>query len=74
MDGPPCEYVFFDCKEADTDHNMWFQSSNLTNLCNPSSSSYQFGIYAEALDVNLTSSPFIQKYFYSFWWGLKNLR
>ncbi|XP_072986887.1 protein CNGC15c isoform X2 [Typha latifolia] len=33
----------------------------------------EFGIYAEALNFNVTSSPFIQKYFYCFWWGLKNL-
>ncbi|KAJ4747000.1 Cyclic nucleotide-gated channel 15 [Rhynchospora pubera] len=73
VDGPPCQYSFFDCKESNTERNTWYQTSNLTNLCNPSSTFYQFGIYAEALDVNLTSSPFMQKYFYCFWWGLKNL-
>ncbi|KAG1353924.1 putative Cyclic nucleotide-gated ion channel [Cocos nucifera] len=32
-----------------------------------------FGIYADAVTFNVTSSPFLQKYFYCFWWGLKNL-
>ncbi|KAF3322261.1 putative cyclic nucleotide-gated ion channel 15 [Carex littledalei] len=73
MDGPPCQYRFFYCKDTETNRNTWYQSSNLTDLCNPSSTFYQFGIYAEALNVNLTSSPFLEKYFYCFWWGLKNL-
>ncbi|KAJ3680221.1 hypothetical protein LUZ60_016499 [Juncus effusus] len=73
MDIPSCQYNFFDCKQTGTNREIWYRSSNLSTLCNPSNSFYQFGIYAEALNFNITSSPFIQKYFYCFWWGLKNL-
>ncbi|XP_072986886.1 protein CNGC15b isoform X1 [Typha latifolia] len=73
LDGPSCQYPFFDCSRIGSNRNRWYKSSNITNLCDPNNNFYQFGIYAEALNFNVTSSPFIQKYFYCFWWGLKNL-
>nr|CAD1843670.1 unnamed protein product [Ananas comosus var. bracteatus] len=73
LHSPSCQYWYFDCERIDSSRNIWYRSSNLPNLCNPSSDFYQFGIYEEALKFNVTSSPFLQKYFYCFWWGLKNL-
>jgi len=74
LESPPCNFQFFDCKGIDDARNLWFKSSNLTTYCNPSNNTYQFGIYADAVANNVTSSPFLQKYLYCFWWGLKNLR
>ncbi|CAK9169773.1 unnamed protein product [Ilex paraguariensis] len=74
FDKPYCEYRFFDCQRVgDSDRISWFQSSNVTNLCNPNSSSYPFGIYGDAVTSEVTSSMFYNKYFYCLWWGLKNL-
>ncbi|KQK00201.1 protein CNGC15b [Brachypodium distachyon] len=84
LEGPPCEPRFFDCTttvvSTGGNEDIWHALSNVTSLCTPPSSNgngnggfYQFGIYADALDAKLTSSPFARKCFYSFWWGLKNL-
>ncbi|KAF8039843.1 hypothetical protein BT93_B2150 [Corymbia citriodora subsp. variegata] len=69
-----CKYSFFDCHRAhDFNRNAWYQSSNLTGLCNPSSGFYEFGIYGDAVTTEVTVSPFFEKYFYCLWWGLRNL-
>lgn len=73
LDGPMCQTEFFDCNTVSNNRTIWYQLSNITSLCTPSNSFYQFGIYGEALDQKLTTSAFTQKYFYCFWWGLKNL-
>lgn len=72
---PSCEYGFFDCHRAnDFNRTAWFQSSNLSGLCNPLSGFYEFGIYSDAVTSEVTASPFFNKYFYCLWWGLRNLR
>ncbi|CAL5352786.1 unnamed protein product [Camellia sinensis] len=69
-----CQSAFFDCRRVnDPDRNTWFQSTNITNVCDPNSSSYPFGIYSDAIKSNVTSSMFFNKYFYCLWWGLNNL-
>ncbi|CAL5200256.1 unnamed protein product [Lathyrus oleraceus] len=74
MEKPNCEYGFFDCHRVkDALRVNWFVSSNVTNLCSPSAGSYQFGIYADAMTSQVTSSPFFNKYFFCLWWGLRNL-
>ena len=74
LESPSCQDSYFACRSFDQSRDVWFQSSNLTILCNTSNSFYQFGIYADAMDSNIAASHFIQIYFYCFWWGLKNLR
>ncbi|XP_062219718.1 protein CNGC15b-like [Phragmites australis] len=73
VERPSCQTMFFDCKTVSSNRTIWYQLSNITSLCTPSNGFYPFGIYKEALDAKLTSSSFTQKYFYCFWWGLKNL-
>ncbi|MQL99907.1 hypothetical protein Taro_032638 [Colocasia esculenta] len=73
LQGASCQYGYFDCKNVNLPRNLWFQSSNLTDLCSSRSGFFQFGIYADAIDSNITSLSFLQKYFYCFWWGLRNL-
>ncbi|GLU02505.1 hypothetical protein SLE2022_197540 [Rubroshorea leprosula] len=71
---PFCEHKYFDCRWVkESGRNYWFKSSNITNLCNPNESFYQFGIYGDALTTDVTTSPFFNKYFYCLWWGLRNL-
>jgi cyclic nucleotide gated channel len=74
LEGPMCQTEFFDCNTISSNRTIWYELSNITSLCTPSNSFYQFGIYAEAFDYKLTTSTFVEKYFYCFWWGLKNLR
>ncbi|XP_042473910.1 protein CNGC15b-like [Zingiber officinale] len=65
-----CQYKNLEGKGSDG----WKRRSELIgSFCNPSNDLFQFGIYADALEYNVTSSSFVQKYFYCFWWGLKNL-
>ncbi|KAK4482639.1 hypothetical protein RD792_009803 [Penstemon davidsonii] len=74
IESPSCEYKYFDCRRVmENGRNAWFQSSNVTNLCNPNNSLYPFGIYGDAVTSNVTSAKFFNKYFYCLWWGLKNL-
>ncbi|KAL6634772.1 hypothetical protein ACP70R_027443 [Stipagrostis hirtigluma subsp. patula] len=73
LESPSCQTLFFDCKTVSSNRTIWYEMSNITSLCTTGNGFYPFGIYAEALDAKLTSSSFTQKYFYCFWWGLKNL-
>lgn len=69
-----CQVKFFDCERvSDNERRSWFQSSNVTNKCDPNSNLYPFGIYADAITSHVTSTKFFNKYFYCLWWGLKNL-
>ncbi|PWA39081.1 IQ motif, EF-hand binding site, Potassium channel, voltage-dependent, EAG/ELK/ERG [Artemisia annua] len=71
---PACEDKFFDCDIINVpNRHSWFQSSNVTSKCNPTSGFYPFGIYGEALESQVTSALFFNKYFYCLWFGLKNL-
>jgi cyclic nucleotide gated channel, plant len=74
LESPSCQNLYFDCKTVSSNRTIWYEMSNITRLCTTGNGFYPFGIYAEALDTKLTSSSFTQKYFYCFWWGLKNLR
>ncbi|CAD5176169.1 unnamed protein product [Musa acuminata subsp. malaccensis] len=73
LEGLSCRYTYFDCRSLGNSRITWNRQSDPTSFCNPSNSFYQFGIYADALNFNVTSSPFFHKYFFCFWWGLKNL-
>ncbi|WZZ50504.1 hypothetical protein YC2023_050611 [Brassica napus] len=69
-----CQYRFFECRRLeDPQRNSWFEWSNITTICKPGTRFYEFGIYGDAVTSTVTSSNFINKYFYCLWWGLKNL-
>ncbi|WCJ41005.1 cyclic nucleotide-gated channel 15 [Euphorbia peplus] len=71
---PSCQYEYFDCHRLrEPPRDIWFQTSNLTHLCNPREEFYQFGIFGDALTFGVTTASFLDKYFYCLWWGLKNL-
>lgn len=70
-----CQNGYFDCHSVqDPARVAWLNSSNVTNICNPNNNFYQWGIYVTALQAGATSSAFPNKYFYSLWWGLQQLR
>ncbi|GLU11837.1 hypothetical protein SLE2022_285570 [Rubroshorea leprosula] len=71
-----CQYDYFDCKWLDdSGRNSWFQSTNVTNLCNVNGNEnyFQCGMYASYYQLNVLSTGFFNKFFYSFWFGLQNL-
>ncbi|KAF3685739.1 putative cyclic nucleotide-gated ion channel 15 [Capsicum annuum] len=71
---PYCQYWYFDCQRMnDTSRIAWYQWSNISTLCGPSSNFFQFGIFNDALTYRVTQSSFLNKYTYCFWWGLRNL-
>lgn len=71
---PNCQDNFFDCgRTNESSRSSWFKTSNVTNQCVPTSDFYPFGIYGEALESEVTSALFFNKYFYCLWFGLKNL-
>nr|XP_043633299.1 protein CNGC15b-like [Erigeron canadensis] len=71
---PTCEDNFFDCeRKNESARQSWYRTSNVTHQCVPTSGFYPFGIYGEALESEVTSALFFNKYFYCLWFGLKNL-
>ncbi|XP_027775408.1 protein CNGC15b-like [Solanum pennellii] len=71
---PYCQYWYFDCQRKNNSSRIaWYQWSNISTLCGPSSNFFQFGIFKDALTYRVTQSSFLNKYSYCFWWGLRNL-
>ncbi|KAK3408744.1 hypothetical protein EUGRSUZ_J00918, partial [Eucalyptus grandis] len=73
---PSCQYDFFDCRRVqDPARVSWYGSTNVTSLCNGSStnSPIKFGIYAVAVTNSLASCKFFSKFLYCLWWGINNL-
>lgn len=69
-----CQTGYFDCGRVhETDRTAWFESSNISSFCDPSTNSYTYGIYSNAVTYGVTSASFFDKYFYCLWWGLQNL-
>ncbi|KAL3530553.1 hypothetical protein ACH5RR_009875 [Cinchona calisaya] len=69
-----CRIEYLDCRRLnDQSRTTWFQASNITSQCIPSSQAYPFGIYGNAVTFNVTSARFFNKYFYCLWWGLQTL-
>ncbi|CAI8602613.1 unnamed protein product [Vicia faba] len=69
-----CRYHYLDCRSlGDPNRNSWLRSSNVSGLCDDNSAFFQFGIFADALTLEITSSKFLNKYYYCLWWGLRNL-
>ncbi|KAK1303302.1 putative cyclic nucleotide-gated ion channel 5 [Acorus calamus] len=57
-------------------YSNWHNTNwaNIQNNCTYDSQSFDFGIYAQALQSNIVASKkFVSKYCYCLWWGLQNL-
>uniref|UniRef100_A0A2N9GQJ8 Cyclic nucleotide-binding domain-containing protein n=1 Tax=Fagus sylvatica TaxID=28930 RepID=A0A2N9GQJ8_FAGSY len=74
LEQPNCQNGYFDCRNINDDSRTnWVNSTNVTNLCVPTSNFYQYGIYGVAVATNVITSGFFSKYMYCFWWGLQNI-
>ncbi|WJX41926.1 hypothetical protein P8452_29214 [Trifolium repens] len=62
------------CTINDDDRTKWANTTSLFGNCTPeSSTSFKYGIFGIAVENNVLSSVFIEKYLYCLWWGLQNL-
>ncbi|KAK7311827.1 hypothetical protein RJT34_10204 [Clitoria ternatea] len=70
-----CALRYLDCSSLDNDDRMkWVNTTSVFGNCNPeSSTSFNYGIFGNAVENNVVSSAFIEKYLYCLWWGLQNL-
>ncbi|XP_030961805.1 protein CNGC15c-like isoform X2 [Quercus lobata] len=76
LESPSCQNVYFDCRSVnDVSRANWFNSTNVTNLCNTNASPsyYQYGIFGDAVTTDVVAAQFFTKYFYCLWWGLRQL-
>ncbi|KAG5225106.1 cyclic nucleotide-regulated ion channel family protein [Salix suchowensis] len=52
----------------------WENTTVLFSICNPANKTFfDYGIFAKALEQNVLSSEFLEKFLYCLWWGLQNL-
>lgn len=71
--------VFLDCSKANVvgvRRQNWLNDTSVFTRCDAMNddSDFKFGIFAEAFTSEVASSPFMEKYIYCLWWGLRNLR
>jgi len=74
---PSCNPSFLDCTSLEyRERQAWFKHSRVLSDCDAlnNKNEFQFGLFADAFTDHVSSSRFVQKYFYCLWWGLKNLR
>ncbi|KAG0558680.1 hypothetical protein KC19_10G046300 [Ceratodon purpureus] len=66
-----CQRVFLDCFSVQSPNPQRDNWLNITvENANCSSGSFNYGIYQNAIDNNITSEVFLTRYFYSLWLGL----
>ncbi|RDX93832.1 putative cyclic nucleotide-gated ion channel 14, partial [Mucuna pruriens] len=70
-----CVLKYLDCSTLNNDDRMkWVNTTSVFGNCNPeNSTSFNYGIFGNAVENNVVSSAFIEKYLYCLWWGLQNL-
>lgn len=72
-----CIHSFLDCNSLGLpERQYWRNVTHVLANCDPHNSEleFKFGIFADAITSYAASSPFIEKYLYCLWWGLRNLR
>ncbi|XP_057821102.2 protein CNGC15b [Cryptomeria japonica] len=74
-----CQLDFLDCDSLSdglsSARQQWMNTTQVINNCdaNNSTITFNFGIYGGAWQSGIVSSKFLEKYFFCFWWGLRNL-
>lgn len=74
---PLCNPSFLDCSSLELpERKAWLNSSLVRASCDATSSSvtFNFGMFADALNNEIVAATFLEKYLYCLWWGLRNLR
>ncbi|XXG64501.1 hypothetical protein AAC387_Pa05g2439 [Persea americana] len=74
VDAAKCNFDFFNCSKVQN----WAINQSVLENCDQGeeikgSIPFKFGIFKDALDKNVVSSKFLDKYLYCLWWGLQNL-
>ncbi|KAM5571984.1 putative cyclic nucleotide-gated ion channel 16 [Rosa sericea] len=73
---PSCNLEFLDCKTTNNrERQAWLKKTNVSENCDAinDEGKFQFGMFKEAFKNDVASAPFISKYFYCLWWGMRNL-
>ncbi|XP_050221002.1 cyclic nucleotide-gated ion channel 18-like [Mercurialis annua] len=71
-----CIDSFLDCNSLEEhERQYWRNVTHVHSNCNPYNTNitFQFGIFAGAFTNDVAASPFVEKYLYCLWWGLRNL-
>ncbi|KAK9278101.1 hypothetical protein L1049_027659 [Liquidambar formosana] len=75
-DSRSCNPWFLDCSSLEkVERKLWLNSTHLLVNCDARNNSMDFyyGMFASAFTDDVTSSNFVEKYFYCLWWGLRSL-
>ncbi|XP_021762125.1 probable cyclic nucleotide-gated ion channel 14 [Chenopodium quinoa] len=71
-----CRLKYLDCStKDDRDRIVWANSTQVFSLCDPNNanSTFEYGIFINAMLKDVVSDNFMDKYFYCLWWGLQQL-
>lgn len=72
---PRCDYRYLDCKSIqDPARIAWLDKSMIRKQCVDPDATYEYGLFLDALNLDRTNVPFVDKYLYCLWWGFRNLR
>ncbi|KAL3645626.1 putative cyclic nucleotide-gated ion channel 16 [Castilleja foliolosa] len=68
-----CYNMYLDCDSSGPDYDIWYNNTEVFQKCNGKGSNYEFGMFADALNDEVTTASLIEKYFYCLWFGLRSL-
>ncbi|KAF8035507.1 hypothetical protein BT93_C1512 [Corymbia citriodora subsp. variegata] len=70
-----CHPEYLSCDGFDPMRQIWASSTNVFKSCDPNNdnSTFNYGIFENALTKNVVSSNFVERYCYCLWWGLQQL-
>lgn len=74
---PPCTFNFLDCNSlGQLERTYWLNFTKVLSTCDATNedSTFKFGMFADAFTSEVAMSKMYEKYLYSLWWGLRNLR
>ncbi|KAK6117115.1 hypothetical protein DH2020_049160 [Rehmannia glutinosa] len=71
--GNYCTIKYLDCASAGPEYDIWYNNTEVFKKCDGKSSDFDFGLFAPALNDEVTSTSVIEKYFYCLWFGLRSL-
>ncbi|KAF8711136.1 hypothetical protein HU200_029144 [Digitaria exilis] len=71
---PGCAMDFLDCKSRENPiRQTWHNHSAIQKQCMLPESVYDYGLFADALNLDRNGVAFVDKYLYCLWWGFRNL-
>ncbi|CAO2143469.1 unnamed protein product [Urochloa humidicola] len=74
LDMPSCGRGFLDCKSRDDPlRQTWHNHSAIQKKCMLPDAEYDYGLFADALNLDRNGVAFVDKYLYCLWWGFRNL-